>query len=382
MNDSHVLANFQVDRLLSNNTNRKTVSILGHFSDGSPDESAIVVLEKKAFTETALQDDKYFSRIVRCDEQFVNDIYGNYEVVPDVELNSECEGRELRPSGHVAFIYEFRLYFIPAVKTTIIRPCTEDHIRKYATQEVHLVHETPELYEAVTLRHLEQGKRFSLDVNMVSPVFILVFSPTSTYFQWVYNILDHEKEVDRIVFEDPDDELGFVLLPDLKWDGVTQETLYCLAIVRKRGIKSLRELNGGHLELLENILNKGKAAIKAKYGVDGSQLRIYFHYQPTFYHLHVHFTYLKHEAPGIFCEKSHLLETVIDNIKLLPAYYAKATLPFVIKETDPMFEEFRAAGGKEKNEETIKVDEDGDHQPTAAKRLKTAEGGGGDDNGD
>lgn len=95
MNDSHVLANFQVDRLLSNNTNRKTVSILGHFSDGSADESAIVVLEKKAFTETALQDDKYFSRIVRCDEQFVNDIYGNYEVVPDVELNSECARGEI-----------------------------------------------------------------------------------------------------------------------------------------------------------------------------------------------------------------------------------------------------------------------------------------------
>lgn len=165
------------------------------------------------------------------------------------------------------------------------------------------------------------------------------------FFQWVYNILDHKKEVDRIVFEDPDDEQGFVLLPDLKWDGKTPETLYCLAITRKRGIKSLRDLNGSHLELLKNVLKKGQTAILEKYGVNESQLRIYLHYQPTFYHLHVHFTFLKHDAPGIFCEKSHLLQTVINNIELLPDYYARATLPFVIREIDPMFEEFELRNG-------------------------------------
>jgi m7GpppX diphosphatase len=40
-------------------------------------------------------------------------------------------------------------------------------------------------------------------------------------------------------------------------------------------------------------------AIKEKYGIPCSQLRIYIHYQPSFYHLHVHFTYLKYDAPGI-----------------------------------------------------------------------------------
>lgn len=33
---------------------------------------------------------------------------------------------------------------------------------------------------------------------------------------WVYNILDHEKEADRIVYEDTDPDSGFVLLPDFK----------------------------------------------------------------------------------------------------------------------------------------------------------------------
>lgn len=151
----------------------------------------------------------------------------------------------------------------------------------------------------------------------------------------MHNILDHKKESDRIIFEDPDKDIGFILLPDLKWDGKTLETLYAVAIVHRKNLPSIRSLNADHLPLLRNIRDKGLAAIKKLYDLDRSQLRIYFHYQPSFYHLHVHFTYLKYDAPGIFCEKSHLLDTVIDNIELMSDYYTKATLSFVIRATDP-----------------------------------------------
>lgn len=124
------------------------------------------------------------------------------------------------------------------------------------------------------------------------------------------------------------------MLPDLKWDGKTLETFYALAIVHKLNLKSLRSLTADHLPLLRNIREKGLEAIKEKYKLERSQIRIYFHYQPSFYHLHVHFTYLKHEAPGIYCEKSHLLDTVIDNIELMSDYYQKATLSFVLNESD------------------------------------------------
>lgn len=146
----------------------------------------------------------------------------------------------------------------------------------------------------------------------------------------------HKQEAQRIVFEDPDPVDGFVLLPDLKWDGKTFETLYLIAIVHRHGIKSLRDLRLEHLPLLRNIRDRGTAAIAQKYAVPRSQLRIYLHYQPSFYHLHVHFTYLKYEAPGIHCDKSHLLDTVIDNIALLPQYYAVATLSFVVPKTHPL----------------------------------------------
>ena len=123
---------------------------------------------------------------------------------------------------------------------TAIYPATEKHFKKYEFQPVHMINETAELYETITKPALLE-EQFSL--------------------QWVYNILEHKSEVDRIVFEDPDPEIGFILIPDLKWDGKNVETLYLLALPHARGIWSLRDLTEKHLPLLKNILEKGIVSI-------------------------------------------------------------------------------------------------------------------------
>lgn len=78
--------------------------------------------------------------------------------------------------------------------------------------------------------------------------------------QWVHNVLDGKAETDRVIFSDPDPEVGFMLLPDMKWDRSDSQNLYILALARRRGILSLRELNQTHLPLLKNILTKGKVS--------------------------------------------------------------------------------------------------------------------------
>ena len=75
--------------------------------------------------------------------------------------------------------------------------------------------------------------------------------------QWVYNILEKKCEAERIVFEDSNEESGFILLPDMKWDRKDLNSLYLQAIVHKHDTKSLRDLNKSHLPLLKNILEKG-----------------------------------------------------------------------------------------------------------------------------
>lgn len=204
-----------------------------------------------------------------------------------------------------------------------------------------IIRETPELYEEVTLPFLTRSQ-LSLD--------------------WVYNILEHKQEVERIVFEDPDPENGFVMLPDLKWDGKAVETLYLLAITHQRNLKSLRDLNASHIPLLKNIREAGIKAIQEKYGIEESRLRIYFHYQPSFYHLHIHFNPLSNEAPGIFCEKSHMLDTVISNLEIVPDYYKKVTLSFVAYEGQEILEIYREkkvilSAVKEKNGRTEGVED-------------------------
>lgn len=144
----------------------------------------------------------------------------------------------------------------------------------------------------------------------------------------MYNILDHKKEADRIVYEDPDKTNGFILLPDSKWDGHSLDSLHLLAICHRRELRSLRSLDASHLPLLKNIRNASCAKIFAKYRIHWQNLRIYLHYQPTFYHLHVHFNLTTYDGPGIFCEHSHLLNTVISNLEIDGDYYKKVTLTF------------------------------------------------------
>jgi m7GpppX diphosphatase len=58
-------------------------------------------------------------------------------------------------------------------------------------------------------------------------------------------------------------------------------------------------------------------AIMSKYGVLGHELRCYVHYQPSYYHFHLHITHLQlDEGHGMAAGKAHLLEDVIDNLEV------------------------------------------------------------------
>jgi len=136
---------------------------------------------------------------------------------------------------------------------------------------------------------------------------------------------------------DPD----FILAPDLKWDGTRLENLYVTAIWCQRGIKSIRDLNSTHLPLLKTVYQRGMAAIFEKYNVPASQLRVFVHYQPSYYHFHVHFVHVMYEAIGTSIGKAHLLSDIIDNIEMVPDYYQKKTLYYTLKMNDPLLAKFR-----------------------------------------
>ena len=70
-----------------------------------------------------------------------------------------------------------------------------------------------------------------------------------------------ESEADRVIYNDPDPVNGFIILPDLKWDATDIDNLYVIALVRRRDLQSLRDVNHTHLELLKRIQEKGKVSL-------------------------------------------------------------------------------------------------------------------------
>ncbi|XP_006731395.1 m7GpppX diphosphatase [Leptonychotes weddellii] len=283
---------FRVKKVLRESARDKIIFLHGKVNETSGDrdgEDAVVILEKTPFQVEQVA--QLLTGSPELQLQFSNDIYSTYHLFPPRQLSD--------------------------VKTTVVYPATEKHLQKYLRQDLRLVRETGSDYKNITLPHLESQ---------------------SLSIQWVYNILDKKAEADRIVFENPDPSDGFVLIPDLKWNQQQLDDLYLIAICHRRGIRSLRDLTPEHLPLLRNILREGQEAILQRYQVSGDRLRVYLHYLPSYYHLHVHFTALGFEAPGSGVERAHLLADVIENLERDPDHYQQRTLTFALRADDALLE--------------------------------------------
>lgn len=283
---------FRVKKVLRESARDKILFLHGKVNEATGDgngEDAVVILEKTPF-----QVEQVAQLLMGSPElqlQFSNDIYSTYHMFPPRQLSD--------------------------IKTTVVYPVTEKHLQKYQRQDLRLVRETGADHRNITLPYL---------------------ASQSLSIQWVDNILDKKAEADRIVFENPDPSDGFVLIPDLKWNQQQLDDLYLIAICHRRGIRSLRDLTAEHLPLLRNILREGQEAILQRYQVPADRLRVYLHYLPSYYHLHVHFTALGFEAPGSGVERAHLLADVIENLEHDPEHYQRRTLTFALRADEPLLQ--------------------------------------------
>ena len=109
--------------------------------------------------------------------------------------------------------------------------------------------------------------------------------------------------------------------------------IYINAFVMRRDLHTLRDLTAEHLPLLEAINQHGRKAIADKFSLSLQEIRVFIHYQPSFYHLHVHFTHIKAQHGGFQSERAHMLSTVIENIKLMSNYYQRIALEFSLSST-------------------------------------------------
>lgn len=207
----------------------------------------------------------------------------------------------------------------PDLKVRLIFPATETHIKKYNTQNFRLVKETPELYQKYVVPYID--------------------TMTGERLQWVRNILFEGAEAERVVFRQ-DGSHGFVLLPDMKWDGLNLEHLYLVAIVNREDIRSLRDLNSTHIEYLQSLESGIQREVSTKYGLASDKLRLFVHYHPSYYHFHIHVTNIEHSGlgAGVSAGKAVLLDEIIDQLRWLgPEGFTKKTISHVLGENHKLW---------------------------------------------
>ncbi len=146
--------------------------------------------------------------------------------------------------------------------------------------------------------------------------------------QWVYNILDGIAEQEQILYRDEQ----IIILPNYTWkilnpiENSDLSGLYLLTFPINKNIHSLRDLNETHIDLLEHIQTKTLQIIKSIFNFDSDIIKMYLHYSPTTYHLHIHSTLISNINVNSSVEYSHALTNVITNIKIKNNYYQTVEL--------------------------------------------------------
>jgi m7GpppX diphosphatase len=140
--------------------------------------------------------------------------------------------------------------------------------------------------------------------------------------RWIYNIIDGISEQDSILYKDD----KCIVIPTYMWDGINIEKLQILCLPTDISLRSIRSLDSSHIPLLEHMKNVSLNIIKRNYDLDEYYIKMFFHYDPSTYHLHIHFVNTSNYDSRSSVEYSHELNSVIFNLSICSNYYKEAVL--------------------------------------------------------
>lgn len=289
------LEDFILERHLSIGGKKQALASLGKFS--GRDGQAIVLFSEQKLDEAAAEG---VLRRIQLDRKEQNTYYGFYD--------GRCAHEEAPQRFSV----------------TVIHPCLPWHIDKYSAQRQVYYRETPALYAAVMQPHMD--------------------SHPASELAWLYALLERRAEQERLLLGDPDPESGFLMYGFQEADGLAQacaddaKALSAMVVVNRRDLPSLRSLDASSLPLLRNIRTQVSQYVQEKLLVPMEEVRLFFHYKPTYFHLHVHVAHIRAADVNM---KDHLLDDVIDNIASNSQHYKQASITYVIGEEDQLYKRYQ-----------------------------------------
>ena len=145
---------------------------------------------------------------------------------------------------------------------------------------------------------------------------------------WVQKILNGEREGDKVLAQNED----WMLVYDAKWreqDHGNASKMHCLALAKQSGLWSVRDLRGEHLPMLCALQKMIASTVERVFALHPTQYRVYFHYWPNFWWLHVHVVALT--APS-FTGGGVLLDDAMQWLEMDAGYFAKAALTVRVSE--------------------------------------------------
>ncbi|KAB2110484.1 hypothetical protein AG0111_0g57 [Alternaria gaisen] len=268
-----LIPKFQLTRLLNSDQAGRRISLYGTI-DSKP---ALLLAERAAFDTKPSILSNFSTSLRNIKNLGANDIYAWF-------LANSNSSDDNPP---------------PDFKLNLIYPCTEKHVKKYEQQRLRVVTETPEIYQKYVRPYMQaQREKGALD--------------------WIFNILEGRTEQEDVIYRESGEE-GFLLLPDLNWDRKTMGSLHLLGLVERRDIWSVRDLKQSMAEWVKHMREKMiEATVKLYPEIEKDELKLYVHYQPTYYHFHIHIVHVSLEAGSTQATGKALgLENIISQLETM-----------------------------------------------------------------
>lgn len=189
----------------------------------------------------------------------------------------------------------------------IYYPC-EEHNNFPKKSKYIILNETPEEYK-----------------NKILPYINGIYK---TNTKWIKNIIYNNSEQEKIFFKNDD----IVIIKNITWkEDKCKDSFYILAIPVEN-LMTIRDLRKKHIPIL---LRMKEECIKVaeQYDINKNQLYFFFHYHPSFYHLHLHCCIINNKELSTKYFRCKMLETIIMNLIRNSHFYKNNDIMFEIPDS-------------------------------------------------
>lgn len=139
--------------------------------------------------------------------------------------------------------------------------------------------------------------------------------------EWIYDLIDgkvNDKNNNNKIYYSNHE---MIIITPHDWNGDDTKGLHLLAFPKNKNLRSMRDLTGKDIPLLEEMNKITKKIIKHRFNIESDMIKSYVHYYPNVWLLHIHFVLLNDTVYNHSFEYSYSLDSIINNLKVNSDYY-------------------------------------------------------------